>query len=344
VIFCEMLLGKPPIPKMDLVEMATAHCKAPRPEITRTQLGEAVPRPLTSFIQKCMAIDPRQRYGTAREALDVLEQIDSQRDAAPVPEVSRYAAPGVDRDTDPSASQVAGQIVEPSSMPPPLPGHISHEHARVVGGHTDPEISEVIHVEIDEPRKIWPWALAAVGLLLVFVGFRLVDALQQRPAPAPAPPTFVAATVVPDAGATKTLDLAAVVVAVDAAVADVAVKVAAVVDARVPDAVTAKEPARPKPKVVVAPLPKPKVVEEPAPPPQPTKIAGLDVTPTSNDQSAALREYQDGLDAQRRGAPKSAQRFYVRALKKGLTGKKAAEAQRRIKQIADATALEASEF
>ena len=93
---------------------------------------------------------------------------------------------------------------------------------------------------------------------------------------------------------------------------------------------------------MVTPKPKPKpVVEEP---PKPTKIAGLDVTQTSDDQAAAVRDYKDGLDAQRRGAPKSAQRFFVRALKKGLSGKQAADAQRRIKQIADATALEASEF
>ncbi|MCA9527696.1 MAG: serine/threonine protein kinase, partial [Myxococcales bacterium] len=76
VMMAEMLLGQPPIPKMELAEMAAAHCRSPRPHVQQTGLGEAVPLALTNFIKKCMAIDPRQRYGSAREALDVLTAID----------------------------------------------------------------------------------------------------------------------------------------------------------------------------------------------------------------------------------------------------------------------------
>jgi len=73
-----------------------------------------------------------------------------------------------------------------------------------------------------------------------------------------------------------------------------------------------------------------------------------DTTPKPNltpeDIAAAEAEYVRGLDAEKRGAPKSAQRFFVRALRNGLKGPKAVDAQRRIRRIADKIALEASEF
>ena len=351
VILCETLVGEPPIPKMDLVEMATAHCKGPRPEITVSGKNEPIPEALTRFIQKCMAIDPRQRYGTAREALDVLEAIDAERDNAQVPQVSRYGEPGMNRDTDPSASQVSGHVTtRGSTAPPPLPPPLSGEHALVSGSMTDPDVdgSDVIHVEIDEPRRLWPWVLAAVGLLLAFVGFRLVDALQQRPGPEPTTAAQpVAAAVVPDAAVATAPDAApvAVVKAPDAA---------PVVEGKPPDAgKAAVEPRQPKPyerKVAANPKPKPDrdKEEEKVAAPEPKQIAGLDVTPmanpTSKDLADAMADYVRGVDAQKRGAPKSAQRFFVKALRAGLKGGKAADAQRRIKQIADATALEASEF
>ena len=62
------------------------------------------------------------------------------------------------------------------------------------------------------------------------------------------------------------------------------------------------------------------------------------------EMAAAEAEYVRGLDAEKRGAPKSAQRFFVRALRNGLKGPKAVDAQRRIRRIADKIALEASEF
>ena len=47
VMMAEMLLGQPPIPKMELAEMAAAHCRSPRPHVQQTGLGEAVPLALT---------------------------------------------------------------------------------------------------------------------------------------------------------------------------------------------------------------------------------------------------------------------------------------------------------
>ncbi|MCA9537919.1 MAG: serine/threonine protein kinase, partial [Myxococcales bacterium] len=76
VIMAEMLLGRPPIPRMDLVKMGTAHCRGPRPQVTRTGRQERVPPPLTAFIQRCMAIDPANRYPSAADALAALEQIE----------------------------------------------------------------------------------------------------------------------------------------------------------------------------------------------------------------------------------------------------------------------------
>jgi hypothetical protein len=87
----------------------------------------------------------------------------------------------------------------------------------------------------------------------------------------------------------------------------------------------------------------------PAAPPTPITVAGGETVtplanPTADDLAQAEDAYRRGVDAQGRGAPKSAQRFFVRALRMGLKGRKAADAQRRIKQIVDETTLEASEF
>ncbi len=360
VMLCEMLTGEPPVPKMEVVDMATAHCKKPRPEITETSRGEPVPLALTNFIKKCMAIDPRQRYGTAREALDALEKIASEGEAAPVPEVSKYD-PSIPRDTDPSASAFSGHV-QPSAGPPPLPPPLTGEHLAVKPPLPPPprrdDESDVIKVELEEPRRIWPWVLAAVGLALVFVGFRLVDALSKRgemAAPAAASPAVTAPPPAKQVDAAPVVEAAPDAAPVVKAAPDAAPVVKATPDAAPvavlePDAAVA-EPGKPKPAKKW--VPRPKVAKKPdeAPPeetPKPKKIAGLDVTPmanpTSADIAAAEANYVRGVDAQGRGAPKSAQRFFVKALRQGLKGPKAADAQRRIKQIADAQALEASEF
>ncbi|MCA9543961.1 MAG: hypothetical protein KC613_06205, partial [Myxococcales bacterium] len=78
------------------------------------------------------------------------------------------------------------------------------------------------------------------------------------------------------------------------------------------------------------------------------RVGGFDVTPKENltdqDRARAIFEYSKGKDAQKRGAPKAAQRFLVTALKLGLSGKDADDAQRRLKQLADQVNLEATEF
>ncbi|MEZ4463707.1 MAG: protein kinase [bacterium] len=43
VIMAEMLLGQPPIPKMELAEMAAAHCRSPRPHVQQTAWRAGAP-------------------------------------------------------------------------------------------------------------------------------------------------------------------------------------------------------------------------------------------------------------------------------------------------------------
>ncbi len=77
IMMAEMLLGRPPIPKMELVQMAAAHCRGPRPQVEWTGTGEAVPLALTGFIQTCTAIDRDRRFPSALEALEALGEIAS---------------------------------------------------------------------------------------------------------------------------------------------------------------------------------------------------------------------------------------------------------------------------
>ncbi len=361
-MLCEMLTGEPPIPKADMAEMAAAHCKGPRPDVTRTSRDEPVPLALTHFIKKCMAVDPRQRYGSAREALDALVAIDESRDAAPVPAVSRFEQPGAG-DADPSGSisgAVSVSVSEPGTgsvsgaisgaiEPPPLPPGAADD-------------SDVIKVQIEEPRKLWPWVLGAIGVALLIVGVQIVRSLQQQP-PAPAAAATGAASPTPAAAAAPAPRDAAVAPpdaaapAPDAATVDAAPIDAAPIDAaRPPDA--APEPPKPSPPRVAlartardAPAKAPPKTPPPVPaaPPAPIKVAGGETVtplanPTADDLAQAEDAYRRGVDAQGRGAPKSAQRFFVRALRLGLKGRKASDAQRRIKQIVDETTLEASEF
>lgn len=114
-ILAEMLTGQPPVPKMELAEMARAHCRGPRPHVTMTSKGEPVPVALTNFIKRCTAVDPTKRYGVAQEALEVFESIDRGRDAAPVPHVPE----GAPWPEDPSGSDVGPMLgPEPEGMPP----------------------------------------------------------------------------------------------------------------------------------------------------------------------------------------------------------------------------------
>jgi hypothetical protein len=77
-------------------------------------------------------------------------------------------------------------------------------------------------------------------------------------------------------------------------------------------------------------------------------VGGYDVTPkvnpTSADLAKAQRNYERGVDAHKRGAPKSALRFLVKSLKAGLKGAPARDAAKRIKQIVDRATLEGQTF
>lgn len=115
-ILAEMLTGQPPVPKMELAEMARAHCRGPRPHVTMTSRGESVPVALTNFIKRCTATDPARRYAVAQEALEVLEGIDRERDAAPVPQLT----PSPGWPADPSGSDIGPMMgAEPVGTPPP---------------------------------------------------------------------------------------------------------------------------------------------------------------------------------------------------------------------------------
>lgn len=473
VMLAEMLLGQPPVPKMELVDMAAAHCRSERPEVTLTSRREPVPHALTQFIKKCMAIDPRQRYGTAREALVSLEAIAAAPLSAPVPEVSTAreardaegdisysgvvpvatdatlhgrpatilsppappqsppAPPGAARPSQPPPPPLRPGAGTTSPLPGPVPGpQTGLQHSLQPGAPASPlaalpqlsapptvdfealaaeDVEEILEVHLDPPRRIWPWALVAVGLLLAVVGWRLAGALQEQAPATPAGALTAGSAADPDrvAGAAPAAD-AAQVAAPDAAPAAVAVPDAAPVDARTADAVAADagtadagipdagapdaapavavgaagkleggkpgvEAERPKgrrpgpergPKSgpsatlaaadgaggagAAAPPSAPATEPAAARPVARVQVAGLDVTPKANPSAADLdlarREYIRGTDAQKRGAPKSAQRYFVNALRQGLDGAEAADAQRRLKQLADEIALEASEF
>ncbi|MFN3200867.1 MAG: protein kinase domain-containing protein [Bradymonadia bacterium] len=114
-ILAEMLTGQPPVPKMELAEMARAHCRGPRPHVTMTSKGESVPVALTNFIKRCTGVDPSRRYAVAQEALEVLEAVSRDRDAAHVPQV----APQSTWPRDDSGSDIGPMMgAEPAGTPP----------------------------------------------------------------------------------------------------------------------------------------------------------------------------------------------------------------------------------
>lgn len=393
-ILAEMLSGKPPVPKAELVEMATAHCRNPRPHIVVTARGEAVTPALTNFVKKCMAIDPRQRYGNAREALRVLEAILEAGERAQIPTVTNFPTPGSGDFTDRSISANMSLSQAPG-MPPPPPGpddssgHTNVQRPIPASGAppfdlasraperlsappppADDPTPEPVPQQVPPARR-WGVALLLL-LLLVVVGGMIIamsgpDPLDPMAAeagptvaltttpPSTAPPTLAPPTTAPDAAPRPK----------DAGRPDAGLSDAAVADATptVPDAgavAAATEPARPKPRrvtkvrkrVVKAPVSAPPT-DAPAAPVTAAAVArrrvgGYDVTPkvnpTATDRARAIRDYNRGVDAQKRGAPKSALRFLVKSLKAGLEGSTARDAQRRIQQIVDRATLEGQKF
>ncbi|MBU0551275.1 protein kinase [Myxococcota bacterium] len=354
VMMVEMLMGQPPVPKMEMVDMAAAHCRAPRPHLTHTAKGEPLPPALTNFIKKCMAIEMRQRYTIAGEALTVLEEIDRDRDRASIPTISHFVPHEARDDGDlsestqmPAMGPHLGEGPRPAPLmgtPPPFPGAPQPKGPRAVNfsarqASEGRDESEVIKVELEEPRPrrvIWPWFVGGAVLILSAALFQLINVLSERlaappvqiiqaaPPPMPQPPVVAAPSqpsVIEPISPPPTMDAGLVADA-----------------APMPDA--SPKP-KPKPKPVKrrvepkAPAPK----ETPATPSEPT-------TPTASPaaQAKAEAEYARGRDAENRGAPKSAQRFYMKALKHGLEGAKAVDARERIKRIIDETTLEAKQF
>jgi serine/threonine-protein kinase len=410
-ILAEMLSGKPPVPKADLVEMATAHCRNPRPHIQVTPRGEAVPRSLTNFVKKCMAIDPRQRYGSAREALSVLEAIIESGERAPIPTVTHFPVPGAREVGDPSLSADVSLSQEPqplesptdsisgvTNLQRPLPANTHPPTPPPFNLATRPPVRlsapvpasgppPIVAAPAPEPvpersRRGLLWALLAlilvIGVVLV-IGLSGPDPLDPMkgsgesvasvtPVSVPTDPPTTPAT---QAAPTDAPIVADATPSKDAGVRDARVPDARVPDARVPDAapataapVAAKTEPR-KPKVVKRPVRK--VVKAPptaaptappsvAPATRPAapatavarRVGGYDVTPkvnpTSADLAKAQRNYERGVDAHKRGAPKSALRFLVKSLKAGLKGAPARDAAKRIKQIVDRATLEGQTF
>lgn len=391
----ELLTGQPPIPKMELAEMAAAHCRGARPEVVKTGNGEPVPPALTAFIKKCMAIDPRQRYGSAKEALDVLTAIDESRERAPIPTFTRFPSPGTQGLDDPSlrsgmmAALTSGERA--SLGPPPFEAAPPPERLSLPLKVTGPPpvasvpvatapvaplrqtgerratsteepipIIEIIEEKPKQNAALWLIALALVVLAVGVVIYLLRDPPQPVAGPAgpaslgsTAPVSLAAAPAsVADAAAPPPVDAAVPSLPVDAAAPSVPVD-AAVPDAAAPPSVAprsvASEPKKPKQiKVVEAPPSAPASVAAAPATAEPIQVAGVRIVPKANPNAADLAEaeadYEKGIDAQSRGAPKSAQKYFVEALSKGLSGGKAQDARRRIKQIVDRTTLEASEF
>ncbi len=349
VIMAEMLLGEPPVPKMELVEMAAAHCRDPRPSITISAKGEPLPPALTNFVKKCMAIDPRQRYAIAGEALAVLESIDSRRDAAPIPTVSLFSPPGEHPDGDLSGDTqmpIDAEILSTVPAAPPIPPNLKSPPSLTLQKGLEPE--EVLQVALEEPRRLWPWALALSVLILAAALFQIARGLssRERPILRSAPALGLLA---PDAQIPAQVDAA---LPKDAAVIldlsppkDLLLKDVALPKDAAPIKVARPKPPRSKPKPRIRSKPKPKPKPPIAIPAHPDpRIPKSKVDPSDEELRQAERFYADGRDAERRGAPKSARSFYMRALRKGLKGKKAKDAQQRIKRIMDRLSLEASDF
>ncbi len=424
VMMAEMLMGKPPVPKMEMPEMAAAHCRGPRPEVRVTAKGEPVPEALTNFIMKCMAIDPRQRYASAREALDELELIDKNRDMAPIPTISRFGSPGF-REEDVSASHTyhAADLLARDPLPSQAPGHmrtlnfkeppvpafqevvsadqllVDNTHSRSVrvpdqsqpiyvqnnsgrltaatpranafssmptarplGG---PE-EEIIAVQYEEKRPIWPWILGIVGVVcvgaLVFVGLQIAEGLKKTNEPA-----AVSAQPIPTVQPLPTQP--AVVAVGDPTPAPTQAQP----EPAAQEEPKPEEPAQPekteeKPKVAASesnkattqsattkPKPKPKTETKtepakttPAPQvevkpstPAVAKTEPVKVTPPQQDTNAqAMALYRQGMDTEARDAPKQAKKLYEKALSSGLSGPQADDARRRIKAIDRKLALE----
>ncbi|MDJ0991402.1 MAG: protein kinase [Desulfobacterales bacterium] len=69
----ELLCGKRPYPEDDLSHLMDLHCKQAIPD--PAEILPDLPETLHQFILKCCAIDPAQRYASAGEALEAIENL-----------------------------------------------------------------------------------------------------------------------------------------------------------------------------------------------------------------------------------------------------------------------------
>ncbi len=122
-LLVELITGQPAVPKDEPRVMCVAHCQAPRPVVTDTAHGEAVPDDLQSFIQRCMAIRPEDRFQTARDALIAFEIVasgygfeDTSVSATPA-EVMREARALLPRRSAPAPASAAPVEAAPAPAP-----------------------------------------------------------------------------------------------------------------------------------------------------------------------------------------------------------------------------------
>jgi eukaryotic-like serine/threonine-protein kinase len=116
VIMYEMLAGKHPFDTTDPVEMFNHHRMTPPPPFAVRAPGVSVPSDLDKIIRRLLEKDPYDRYQTAQELVDALEELpigheeERHKSSAPPPPVS--LAGNADKR---ASSQVATKAVEPAS-------------------------------------------------------------------------------------------------------------------------------------------------------------------------------------------------------------------------------------
>lgn len=122
IVLFEMLTGQLPYAGANQQELAMAHIRAPIPSVT--DFNPTVPDSLARIIQKVMAKEPAQRYGTADQLGSVLQKFQSRaRDNTMVnpnvPPPSAIQAPSNQQETIPRPPSVTAPSNNTPSLVPP---------------------------------------------------------------------------------------------------------------------------------------------------------------------------------------------------------------------------------